>query len=208
MKIKIYLFRLAVAFTAFVFGIGFFNVGQYFQSVFSTKEQKVETVVPVKIEEITYPPDVIEHANAPVFEQTDAADSEENIEHEFDATGDYLINGDLPKGFEDFGELSITTNDYENVSEENDYKGNPIPPEGFVFVKKKYKFARINIASKQIAFQTETKKGISYKFIGEFIDDHDYSGEEGYADLEGHLTKMRNGKKIAESKVKLVASGC
>lgn len=208
MKIKNYLLRLAVAFTAFVFGIASFSVGRYFQSAFLTKEQKVESVEPVKTEEIIYPQHIIEQANTPAFEQTDAAaDPEENTEYEFDVTGDYYIIGDLPKGFEDFGEMSITTTDYENVSEENDYKGTPIPPEGFVFMKKKYNFARINIANKRIAFQTETKKGISYKFIGKFIDDQNYSDED-YTDLEGRLTKMRDGKKIAESKVKLVAGGC
>ena len=38
MKAKIYLFRLAVGFAAFVCGVGFFGIGRYFQTALSVKE--------------------------------------------------------------------------------------------------------------------------------------------------------------------------
>jgi hypothetical protein len=216
MKIKNYLFRFAVAVVAFISGLGIFNLGQYFQSVFQTKQQKIESAAPVKneqirIEELIYPPRNVEEVKTPISEQTVTnTESEEKAEYEFDAGGDYYIIGDLPKGFKDFDTLSITTKNYESVSEENNSQGISIPPEGFVLTKKEFKFARINIADKQIAFKTETKKGISYKFVGKFINEEIKLGEySDYAVIEGSIIKMHDGKKIAESKVKLGAvHGC
>lgn len=217
MKIRIYFLRLAVAVAAFVFGISIFGVGQYFQSVFQTKQQKIESAAPVKVEQITieeliYPPRNVEEVKTPISEQTVSnTESEEKAEYKFDAGGDYYIIGDLPKGFKDFDTLSITTKNYESASKENNWQGISIPPEGFVLTKKEFKFARINIADKQIAFKTETKKGISYRFVGKFIDEEEIKlGEySDYAVIEGSIIKMHDGKKIAESKVKLgVVHGC
>ncbi|MGI8640639.1 MAG: hypothetical protein ACR2MG_11935 [Pyrinomonadaceae bacterium] len=202
MKIKIYLFRLVVAFTAFIFGISFFSVGQYLKSVFQTKKQETVAIQPVIKQEILSAPPVVQPT-------VTTADSRENTVSEFDGTGDYYIIGDLPKGFEDFEDLNITTRDYENASEENDYQGTIIPPEGFILTKKEYKFTRINIADKQLAFETETKKGISYKFVGKFTDEANYEEDEEYVVLEGRLIKMRDGKKIAESKIRFgIMDGC
>ncbi len=58
MKVKTYLFRFAVAFTAFIFGISFLYVGQYFQSVFSPQGQKISEIV--KIDNRTFPQHIIE----------------------------------------------------------------------------------------------------------------------------------------------------
>jgi hypothetical protein len=187
MKIKIYLFRFAVAFTAFVFGIAFFNAGQYFQSAFSTAEQKAELIEPVSIEEITYPLPIIEQAKTPAFEQTDAtADSDENTGCEYDGYGDYYVVGDLPKEFKDFYGINLATRNFKAKSEDCPI-GIPIPPEGYVQTTREYKFTRINMGNKQIAFETETIKEISYKFTGKFV---------VLGVLEGRLTKMRNGKKV------------
>ncbi len=201
MKIKIYLLRLAIAVAAFIFGISVFNAVQYFQSVFSAKEQAIESVAPDKIEpviieEITYPPQNVEQTKIPVVEQTDNSDKTEPETEiwEFDGNGSFYITDDLPKGFKDFDTISVTTRDFGVESEDYPY-GVPIPPEGYVRTSKKYKFTLIGIANRQIAFKTETKEGISYKFVGKLIK-ADYS-------IEGRLTKMRNGKKIAESNVQL-----
>ena len=201
MKIKIYLFRLGVGVTAFVFGISVFNVGRYFQPVFSAKEQKIESpatagIEPVIIEEITYPPQNIEQTKIPVVEQTNNSDETEPEAEiwEFDGNGSFYITDDLPEGFKDFETINITTRDFGVESEDYPY-GIPIPPEGYIRTSKKYKFTQIGIANRQIAFETEEKKDISYKFVGKLIE-VDYS-------IEGRLTKMRYGKKIAESNIHL-----
>jgi hypothetical protein len=222
MKIKIYLFRLAVGLTAFIAGVGLFSAAQYFESVFQTQNQEAVAVKPVISQEIVLAPLVAEppvtaeqSTNDPEAAPTDDWKESAVANEEFDVTGDYYIYNteskpnNLPKAFEDFNEISIITTDYAQTSEENNYQGAPIPPEGSVFTKKEYKFVRINIANRQIAFQTETKKGISYKFIGKFPDYQNPSvNGEYYGDLEGRLIKMRDGKKIAETKIRLIAGGC
>jgi hypothetical protein len=207
MKVKTYLFRFAVAFTAFIFGVSFLYVGRYFQSVFSPQEQKISELV--KIENHTFPQPFIEQLPTPVIEETSVSDSEENTEEEFDASGDYWnISDTKKKGLKELWEISILTTD-DTLTDDNEYKGNPIAPEGFVYTRarQEFKFTRINIGNKQITFQTETKKGISYKFVGKFLDEQNYNKED-FADIEGRLITMRNSKKITEVTVRLRRSRC
>jgi hypothetical protein len=206
MKLRIFVYRLAAAATAFILGVGFFSVGQYFQTpetdaVQPAVEQETVSVTPRTM----FVPFPVEPTTGGII------GSQEDTKREFDAAGDYYIIGDLPKGFKDFDGLSIETKNYEKASAENDYVGMPIPPEGYVSTKKKFKFARINIADKQISFETEAKKGISYKFVGKFIDEEEITVGEypEYIVLKGRLVKMRDGKKIAESEVKIgTVMGC
>jgi len=87
--------------------------------------------------------------------------------------------------------------------------GIPIPPKGYVFTSKEFKFTRINIAGKQISFETQMKKGISYQFAGKFADEPKATDEKDYPELIGRLIKMRDGKKIAKSKVSFgIMCGC
>ena len=73
---------------------------------------------------------------------------------------------------------------------------------------KRFEFSWLNIANKRISFVTQSKKGVSYQFDGKFVEEEiklkDENDEE-YTEkvvLKGRLTKWRDGKKIAESKVK------
>lgn len=206
MKIKNYLFRFAIALMMFAFGAGSFYAWQNLS--FAAQEEKMEIaeVQPPSQPEIVATTAPVEET--PVIEQTPAPDSNESGGDTFNATGDYYLAADAPKGVRDFESINITTNDYNNASEENDYWGTPIPPEGYLIAKKKYKFARVNIGSKLIAFETETRNGVSYKFVGNFPD-YRQRPEVDYVDLEGRLIKMRNGKKIAEGDIRLLVScGC
>jgi hypothetical protein len=210
MNFKIFLFRLTAIVTAFLLGVGFFNAAQYVQSFFPAE---TATVQPVVKQEIVFAPEPVGMASV-VINSKDVA-KVEDTRPEFSAEGDYYIIGDLPKEFKDFDTLSITTTSYENASAENNYEAVAIPPEGFIATNKRFNFKRINIADKQIAFETETKKGVSYKFVGEFIDEEkiEYKTAEGYdfteyAILKGRLTKIRDGKKIAETEVNFAAGGC
>ena len=206
MKINIYLFRFIIALTTFIFGIGLFYA---WQNVNSVAQEEITEVIPV---ETASQPEIVVMsspvAEIPTIETTSPPDSNENVEYAFDATGDYYLVDDAPRGFKDFKAINITTHGYENPSNLYNYEAVSIPPKGYLLTKKKYKFTRINIGNKQIAFETETKKEISYKFTGKFVDN--VQDEDGtYADLEGRLIKLRNGRKIAESKIRLLVScGC
>jgi len=208
MNLKFFLFRLAAIVTAFMLGVGFFDAAQYLQSFFLTPESA--TVQPQQ-ETSFVPPRVVP---SPLVEPTPYVvtgtfpASKENTEAEIEAEGDYYIIDDLPKGFKEFDSLTIITRDFTKEQSSESYD-TQIPPKGYVLANKEFNFTRINIANKQIAFETETKKGISYKFAGEFIDE-DQQGYEHtmYVVLRGRLTKMRDGKKIAESKVSFAMGGC
>ena len=202
MSLKNILLRFAAILTAFILGVGFFNVAQYLQSFFRTPEIGAAQSV-IKPEAARVEPAarvaLMAFDGAGIF-----AGSEENTEAEFDAGDDYYIIEDLPREFKDFERLSITTKDYENTSKENDYQGIPIPPQGYVLTEKQFKLVRINIANRQIAFETEAKKGISYRFAGQLIDEKGTIGvSTSYSVLEGRLVKMRDGKKVAEIEVNL-----
>lgn len=220
MNLRFFAYRLAAALTAFALGVGIFNAGQYLQSFFQT----TETATTVERETLSVParpaPTVVFEISEPRgygYAVVEAPAATEEKEPAFNPDGDYYIVGILPKGFKDFNDLSVTTRDYENASEENNYEGAPIPPEGFIYAGKKFEFKRININGKQISFETETIKGISYKFVGEFIVDveevikyRDANGNKiaESAMLKGRLTKMRDGKKTAEIKAHFAAGGC
>jgi hypothetical protein len=219
MKLRAFVYRLVALPAAFILGVGFFNAGQYLQSFFQTPETAAAVQPAVKKETLYVPPWV---APSPLYDPTryaapePAADDKEEAKPEFSPDGDYYIIGALPKGFRDVEFLNIATKNYDNASEENNYEGVPIPPEGHILTEKKFDFDSINIDGKKISFETETKKGISYKFVGEFIEEEEIrskaaDGDEysEYAVLKGRLVKMRDGKKIAEIKVKLAESiGC
>ncbi|HEX8735830.1 MAG TPA: hypothetical protein VF721_10930 [Pyrinomonadaceae bacterium] len=206
MKLKDFLFRLAAILTAFMLGVGFFNAAQYVQSFFATE------TAPVQQQALSVPP---RPAPTVIFAAPETvADSKEATETEFYAEGAYYIIGDAPKGFEDFSNIGIITTDFAAEQAPESYD-NQIPPKGFIFTDEKFNFTRINIGNRRITFETETKKGVSYKFVGEFIEEKtiEYKtadGSEGidYAVLKGRLTKWRGGKKIAEAKANFAVGGC
>jgi hypothetical protein len=219
MKLKIYVFRFVIAILAFGLGAGLLSAGRYLQSVFRTKEQKVVSVQPVNKPEVaSVPPIIGQPVPTPTFvqpattEQTNSpVESEENTDYELDFFGDYYMVDKLPKGFKDFQGFSIITRDFETESDEYP-SGIPIPPKGSVQAGKEFKFTRISLGNKQIAFETEPKNGISYKFVGKQVDELKYDETlEATIGITGRLTKVRNGKKIAEMEIRLAideSCGC
>lgn len=212
MNLKIFLYRLAAVVTTFLLGVGIFSAAQSAQSFFRSPEIGGQVQPVVKREVLFVPPLVVPPLYVPTGETI--ADSEEKPAAADYNGGDYYLIGE-PKGFKDFDVLSIATQNYENATEANHYQGVPMPPEGFVLTSKQFDFKRIAVGGRQIAFETEAKKGISYKFVGEFIDGEEIKvktaeGEEytGYAVLKGRLIKMRDGKKIAETEARFGESGC
>ncbi len=193
MRVRTHLFRFAVAFAAFISGFGFFCIGQYTKSAFSVKDQKTE---------ILSAPVIVEQSEIPVVRQAkDADDSDEEAKYENSIDGYYGIAGEKSEMFEGFGWIEITTMNYENASEE-DYEGTPIPPEGNIWIDGEFKFTKLSINNRFMAFETETIKGISYKFSGKYIEKAPFwKLDEQKSVLEGQLIKMKKGKKIAEKNI-------
>lgn len=216
MKLRVFVYRLAAALTAFILGVGFFSVWQYFQ----TPEKIAVAALPLSKQQAVFAPPPVE----PIVVTTDAnwekgakeedvkeeADAQED--EEFDPDGYYYVSYDdkLPKGFEDFDMISITTTSYATVSEENDDKGTSIPPEGNLRTKTFYNFARIYISEKNMAFETVKVDGVSYTFRGKFIEKAPFWRLDPQTPvLAGRLVKTVKGKKAAEAKVNLIwYAGC
>ncbi len=205
MKAEIYLFCVAVALATFISGTGFFVIENYFQSFLAAEKPKAELTAPAPI--------FVEQAAAAIaVRQTENVENtEENINNEFDAEGYYMIVGNSPKGFENVGEIGVTTKSYENASEENNYEGTPAPPEGYLWTDKEFKFTKISISSETMAFETETIKSVRYQFNGKFIEKIPSENYDQKTPMfEGVITKQHKGKIIAESSVSLMwyEGGC
>jgi hypothetical protein len=105
----------------------------------------------------------------------------------------------LPKTFGDLSHVEIALYDFEKTDEDGN-SGLPIPPKGFLQAGKEFRFKRIALAGKQIAFQTETLNGVSYRFTGKYLA-LDYCETDGSTpDVSGELIKIVNGKWAAAIK--------
>jgi len=130
----------------------------------------------------------------------------------FDPTGRYYIDDShgITAAFRDIKYVEIETSEY---NEDDQYA--PIVPRGRLLTGKSYdtdklrsyKMAKLFAAGRQITFQTETREGVYYTFVGHFID-FQSEGEETGPDLKGKLVKMKNGKPAAEMNAKFWVEGC
>jgi len=210
MKLQKYILCAAIALTAFGASLGLLEIGAYLRSAFApvnfaVKEPKL-LAAPV-----VYP------QNIPDFKQAEPAppvESEPEAEPEdWGKNGYYYIIGDEPQGFKDFQQLELTTHEWNEKTE----KPVAVKPYGEMTAnEKKFKLSWLNITGNRISFITRERRGVSYQFDGRFIDAEEVKyktadGEE-YTDaayLKGRLTKWKNGKKIAEAKVKFgIHHGC
>jgi hypothetical protein len=204
--LKKILLCFAAGLTALGLGLGIFYAGEFLVSIFQTSEmEKVETREIAMIEPKQIPVEELVYPKAAETETEEIETEEEN--DEFYVSNFYYIIGDAPKGFENCKNLTIQTTEFVTDSEGNYVDAFPIPPRGSVFQdyeKPQFNLARLSIINRDFSFETETRNKISYQFIGKFIDGEtvrqDESTDNAY--LTGKLTKMKNGKKIAEQDVK------
>jgi hypothetical protein len=197
MRLKVYFLRIAAALVTFVFGVGVFSAGQYLKSFVQTKTPTVEASADGRKQE-SLPVPIVTETTAPT-EQV------ETFEADYGVGGDYYINAEQPEEFKDFERIEIIDRVYKDIDDKKYPYGKPIPPQGYVHTttRKEYKFTRVSISRTNFAFETEAKKGISYKFSGEFVD-----ADETMTVFRGRLTKMRDGKKISSRNFEFVTGGC
>lgn len=209
MNIRKFMLRSAVAFSAFALGYAAFAEYRFVRS-FLESGRLEQTVVP------RAEMDAISLTNAELYTppmeevQTEVVSSGQTTEntYDFDASGTYsLADFEKPaKGFEDFEYLEIVAMIYETDTT----PATPIPPRGGIRAKRMYKFKNVAISPTDIAFETETVRGINYKFVGSFP--RGPFGEScavTAADITGQLTKLKNGKRVATKKAEfLLDCGC
>lgn len=203
MKFQKYVLSVAAALTACGVSIGLIEIGRYLTT--NSAPEVKEEIRTVTIDELRYPQPVI----APqVADNAPESETQDFITPLFSPDGEYFIMGDkLPKGFEDFERFEIQTADYSKATEENNWAYYDIAPEGAVVTNKEFHYKKIYVSEERLSFETETIKGISYKFAGEFVSQEEVDkGENAF--IKGTLTKLKDGKKIAEAKVSFEMGGC
>lgn len=73
-----------------------------------------------------------------------------------------------------------------------------------------YRFKTLNVKRDNFTFTTMMLRGVSYSFAGKFLKGGVYASgilDEDTPVLEGTLTKFRDGRKVAETNLKLVYFG-
>jgi hypothetical protein len=205
MKTKIYLFRLMIGAMTLTLGIGAFFAWQ-FLAVRTNQEisrlekpvSEIEKVQPAAM--VTKTASELPHSDLPIDEVP--------AEYDFDPDGSYYVLGDLPKAFRDFQSLDIMTSDYQ-TREDGSVYAVPVPPAIYLHSETKYNFARININNRNISFETESRNGVSYRFVGVFPEEYEDKILKEWISLEGTLTKLGNGKKVAETNARFAyIHGC
>lgn len=126
----------------------------------------------------------------------------------FDPTGDYVQDIDkLPAEFADTEYLTLEVMEY--YEENGEFRSRPMVPRGSVYGKREFKLSRIAFVGRELAFTTRTVGGVSYRFVGQFTDWKNYTGDEELPSLTGKLIKIKNGKWAAAMEAKFyIQHGC
>lgn len=210
MKIRKYVLAAAIAILTFALGVSAYTTVRIAASLLSSLVWKEEVVVQPVVDLDQAPKIEIEAPESIVvgLEEANAEIPYGEPGHVFDGSGEYWMIDELkPEGFQDIESLEIIMRDYDVNWDEHQY-GLPIPPKGSLKTKKTFKFKRIAIGGKEIAFQTEEVDGISYKFTGRFLDEEHLQGDEMPSDLAGRLIKFKNGIWVASIHAKFYTSHC
>lgn len=131
--------------------------------------------------------------SVPVLSQTKKA-------ARFDPSGAYWISGDPPAGFSDFSAINLNMRQLRRL-----------PTTGLQLNNgTSFRFRTVTVKQTNFTFTTVTLRGVYYTFSGRFLKGGDFAatwmGDEEPA-LEGVLTKFKDGKKVADAKLKLIYFG-
>jgi len=121
----------------------------------------------------------------------------------------YLQTDNIPKAFANIKYLDLVTR--KSWEEDGKYFNRPIIPTGYLFAENEFKLGALTIANREITFETAEINGVSYRFIGHFPVNPQFEYCENCdvpPDLKGKLTKLKNGKVVAEMKFNFYVSGC
>jgi hypothetical protein len=118
----------------------------------------------------------------------------------FDPEGTFNPIGNAPKGLEEVGSIDLFRSGRNRPFTSHSHSG-VATTRGIV-----YRFQSISVSQNNFTFKTRARSGISYSFSGRFLKGGVYAEMDSSAWdqplLEGTLTKFKNGKKIAESRMR------
>jgi hypothetical protein len=197
-------FYVAVAGMTLAFGIGAVaavRIAYAAASRLATSQVTTPVAEPVTVTPVLAQPVVVESA-------IDESCGGLAATTKFDPTGDYALELDkVPRPFSDLENLTLETREY--VEQDGEFIDRPIVPRGSIQTKRELKLTRIALGDHQLAFQTETVNGVSYRFVGQFLSIENYGEAGSMPDLKGRLIKIRSGKWAAEMEAEFyLQCGC
>ena len=77
----------------------------------------------------------------------------------------------------------------------------PASLQGEIYGRRKFKLKRATVEGDRTSFETQAVRGISFQFSGTVLNEARDEREPIYVSLKGRLTKLMNGKKVAEAQV-------
>ena len=115
--------------------------------------------------------------------------------------GYYSLVGTHPRGFENFDTIQYWRKDQEQSGPDISERLSGVTADEGVL----YRYANLSLNRRRFAFNTVRVKGISYSFSGRFLRTDFVNADLDFDKpvLSGTLRKYRNGKKVAESRVRL-----
>jgi hypothetical protein len=118
----------------------------------------------------------------------------------FDPDGSFWILGKPPSEFENIGGINL-----------NSRASKRLPLAGVELVNgRRLRFKTLSVKREALVFTTDALQGVSYSFSGRFLRGGVFSAQnldEETPVLEGTLTKLRSGRKVAEAKLKFTYFG-
>ena len=118
----------------------------------------------------------------------------------FDPSGAFWISGDPPTDFSDFSAINLNMRQLRRL-----------PTSGLQLNDgTSFRFRNIVVKQNNFTFTTVTLKSVYYTFSGRFLKGGDFAAPwqgEDTPVLEGTLTKFKDGKKVADAKLKFIYFG-
>lgn len=118
----------------------------------------------------------------------------------FDPEGEFNPLGNAPKGLEEVGNIDLFRSGRGRPFTSHTHSG-VVTTRGVV-----YRFKTISVSQNNFTFTTRARQGTSYSFAGRFLKGGVYAEMDSEAWnqplLEGTLTKLKNGKKVAEARMR------
>ena len=118
----------------------------------------------------------------------------------FDPDGSFWVLGQLPNEFSDFSGINL-----------NAKRLRRLPSPGLQLLDgTNYRFKTLTVKRNNFTFTTVALKGVSYSFSGRFLRGGNFAAtalNDEVPVMEGTITRYRDGKKVAEAKLKFIYFG-
>lgn len=182
MKISRYLFMLATGTAAFAVGLGWVSIAKYLLDDAPSADADMcfyePSAQPVALDTTSFTVSDVETVQA-----------REDDKRKFDPEGYYALSGAVPDEFSGFAYFYIENNDFnEDKSEQSQLSA----PSGSVLILddqgEPETFLNMNfisIGGGKIRFETEKYGGLSYRFVGDFLEQGNFQDLEEKLDNEG-----------------------